>query len=111
MGEVSFEGWVGCGGVQLFLGGRVKWKMGEWCCPLGESQSQGLPRFWVLATQAKLPCLVPLFILLSGAQPGLTLPGRSLEEGVDSEGGAEIREELGVMGLGVGGWEVALRIS
>ena len=110
MGEVSFEGWVGCGGVQLFLGGRVKWKMGEWCCPLGESQSQGLPRFWVLATQAKLPCLVPLFILLSGAQPGLTLPGRSLAdsggkgEGVHSEGEAETREELGVMGLGaVGG--------
>ena len=59
VGLVLRGGW---GGVQLFLGAGSARK-GEVVLSLGRFQCQRLPRL-ILATQAKLPHLVPLFILL-----------------------------------------------
>lgn len=59
VGLVLRGGW---GGVQLFWGAGSARK-GEVVLSFGRFQCQRLPRL-ILATQAKLPHLVPLFILL-----------------------------------------------
>ena len=58
--------------------------------PLGRVPEPGASWILISATQAKLPCQVPLFILLSGVQQGLTLSKRRLaDSGEKNERGAQ----------------------
>lgn len=80
--------------------------------PCGGAPALGAPPTLITA-QAKLFCLVPLVMLLSGAQPGLTPPGRSLAEGRGRVREAHSKGEAGLRGNGTGGrgHKVAVRIS
>lgn len=69
--------------VRRALRGWVGWsdkKRGKQCCLLGKLQHQGLLRLLTNCPDTAL-LLMPLFIPRSGAQPRLTLLGRSLAFG------------------------------